>query len=929
MNKNFTKQELHDEVKGLRLQLTEKSESAQAMLLDNIMHSLTKMSVIATDIDLNVIFFSRRAEQIFRYKASEVIGKNLTEIHAMEKVKFSRIENAIKIIKKTGNYECLVNQKTENGIRHLKLKASCILDKNKNISGFVLLTTDKTKEIIAEKKLQKSEKKFRDVIDNAGDGILIGNMKGNIITANKSICKLTGYTKSELTGKHIGFIFSKKMLEEEPLKFDELDKGETIIKERRIKGKKGNEIPIEMNSKRLDNKNYIAVFRDLTEREKTKVLIRKLSTAVKQSANTIVITDTEGNIEYTNPEFTKLTGYTAEEVLGKNFRIINAGKLPKEHYVELWQTITQGNIWKGKLYNEKKNGDYFWEQVTITPIKNESGKIVNYLAIKEDITARKKAEEALKENEEYFRTLIENSTDVISILDNKGNIMYESPAHKYVLGYRKGELAGKNSFELVHPDDRDRILVQFTKLLKNPKNFENVNFRYLHKDGTWLHLEGTGKNLLNSPKINGIVVNYRDVSARKKAEQELKRQNEEYASLNEEYLIQNEELIKAKEKAEESDRLKTEFINNMSHEIRTPMNGILGFSQLLYKRELAEEKRKHYINIIQNSGNQLLYIINNILEISKLGSKQIKSSDKNVCLNDLLLELFSIFDIKAKENKISFYLKKGLSDKESTIMTDPKILKKVLSNLLDNALKFTNNGFVEFGYRLVQTKHALSQLEIYVKDTGTGIRPEKQKIIFEPFSQEETRLTEKIDGLGLGLAISKENAKLIGGKITLISEKGKGSTFFVTIPYKIVYKETIKELLSATKLKKLVKEKYTILIAEDEEVNYLYLETLLVDESELTCKILHAKNGQETVEICKDNSHIDLVLMDLKMPIMNGYEATKLIKEFCPDLPIVAQTAYSTTEDIDKAMSAGCDDFISKPISEDDFNEVINKFIKC
>ena len=290
----------------------------------------------------------------------------------------------------------------------------------------------------------------------------------------------------------------------------------------------------------------------------------------------------------------------------------------------------------------------------------------------------------------------------------------------------------------------------------------------------------------------------------------------------------------------------------------------------------------------------------------------------------MLLELFSIFDIKAKENKTPLYFKKGLSDKQSTIYTDETKLNKILDNLLNNALKFTDEGFIEFGYTIVSkdvSTGTSQQIEIYVKDTGIGIKHEKQEIIFERFSQEEKGLSRKVGGLGLGLSIAKENTELLGGKITLKSEKGKGSTFFVTIPYKPVYSDN--ETMNITTKQ----EELTILIVEDEEVNFLYLETLIEDEIKLECNILHAKHGQEAVDICKAEANIDFVLMDLKMNIMNGYEATKLIKEFRPDLKIVAQTAYTSKEDREKAISAGCDDFISKPISEKILKGFINKYL--
>lgn len=393
--------------------------------------------------------------------------------------------------------------------------------------------------------------------------------------------------------------------------------------------------------------------------------------------------------------------------------------------------------------------------------------------------------------------------------------------------------------------------------------------------------------------------------------------NEEYETINEELKQTNDELFISKEKAEESDRLKTEFINNMSHEIRTPLNGILGFSSILNKPNLTDAKRKNYINIIQNSGKQLMRIIDDILEISKLGTKQVKTIIKEVCLNDLLLDQFSIFDIKAKENKIPLYFKKGLSDKESSIFTDETKLTKILSNLLENALKFTREGFIELGYQLKG-----SELEIYVKDTGIGIKKESQETIFIRFSQEEKELSKNVGGLGLGLSMAKENAELLGGEITLQSEKGKGSTFIVTIPYKPVNSNSdINEEVLTEK-----QDKYTILIVEDEEVNYLYFETLLED-FELNLKILHAKHGKEAVEMCKENTEIDFVLMDLKMPIMNGFIATKLIKEFRHNLPIIAQTSYSTKEEKEQAFLAGCDDFISKPISEETLKKTMNKYL--
>jgi signal transduction histidine kinase/CheY-like chemotaxis protein len=376
----------------------------------------------------------------------------------------------------------------------------------------------------------------------------------------------------------------------------------------------------------------------------------------------------------------------------------------------------------------------------------------------------------------------------------------------------------------------------------------------------------------------------------------------------------NEALVRAKEKAEESNRLKTEFINNMTHEIRTPMNGIMGFSRLLNKKELSEEKREHYINIVNNSGKQLLRIIDDIIEISQLNTQQVKALKTSMCLNDVLLELFSIFDTKAKENKTPLYLIKPLNDEDSTIVSDESKLKKVLSNLLENAFKYTNKGSIELGYNLVD--HVL---HIYVKDTGIGIPKAKRKEIFERFSR-NVDISKNIGGLGLGLSIAQENTRLLGGTIELESELGVGSTFTIKMPY---VKAKIGE--NPHDESDVMNEAPVVLIAEDEEINFLYLETLIKDQLSLNCSILHAKDGKEAIMHCKENPNICMVLMDIKMPVMDGFEATREIKKLKPNLKIIAQTAYSTNEDQQKAMAAGFNDFFSKPMDEEALGKIMRK----
>ncbi len=380
------------------------------------------------------------------------------------------------------------------------------------------------------------------------------------------------------------------------------------------------------------------------------------------------------------------------------------------------------------------------------------------------------------------------------------------------------------------------------------------------------------------------------------------------------------ELRIAKENAEESDRLKTSFIRNISHEIRTPMNGIIGFSEFLDNPDLTDSERQEYARIIINSGKQLMSIIEDILEISKLRSKQVKVNIEKTNLIVLLKALFSIFEIKAKEKNIELYLENGLPDDQNLVLIDKSKLNKIVSNLLDNAIKFTNEGYVKVYYK-IENNHII----ISIEDTGIGINPKDQENIFRSFSQSEKEISKNYGGLGLGLTLAKENVALIGGQIRFKSEKGKGTTFTITLPHNPIESNIIKTSTNSEE-KSPEQEKQIVLIAEDGEVNFLFLKTVLIKMQDYDFVIHRAKNGKEAVDLCMDNSNIDLVLMDIKMPIMDGYDATKHIKKIRPELPVIAQTAYSTEEDIQKALDAGCDDFISKPVDRKILKPILKKY---
>ncbi|MGQ1910253.1 PAS domain-containing hybrid sensor histidine kinase/response regulator [Marinifilum sp. RC60d5] len=530
-----------------------------------------------------------------------------------------------------------------------------------------------------------------------------------------------------------------------------------------------------------------------------------------------------------------------------------------------------------------------------------------------DITEKIAAENALKESETKFRSSFEASDVGMLIVSPDGKIKSANNAACKIFETNIETLTSNSFLNITHPDEieKSQSLYKKAQTLKKPFTIEK---KYLTAKGNLKWGLTTASPVLNDEGVAIYsIAHIQDITIRKNAEEEVIKSRNEYEALAEEYKAQNEELISAIEIAEKSDKLKSEFLQNLSHEIRTPMNAILGFSNFLDLDSISISKRKQYVNIIKNSGNQLLRIIDDILEISALETNHVQVINSKFNLNILLTELFTIFESQAKNQNLALYLNKGLRDHECTILSDESKLRKIMINLIENALKYTYEGYVEIGYQTIE-----NSLILYVRDSGVGISESRQEHIFERFSQAQDELSKKSGGLGLGLSIVKENVKLLGGSIELSSKIKVGSNFTINIPNCICSTSSSTQNLEVNK-------KYEVLIAEDEEINFLYLESLM-EQIAPSCRITHAKDGLEALEMCIDNNY-DLVFMDIKMPKMNGYEATTEIKKRKPKLNIVAQTAYSTQEDQMKAKLAGCNDFMSKPISLKKIQKILNEFL--
>jgi len=941
--KKLSYQELEEKIKQLELSncLLEKSPIIKFLWKKN-------GSCLVESVSANV-------KAVFGYSADELLsGKihynelihpdDLPRVVAEMKENsqfspYSFVHQPYRIITKSGeikwlNDVTLIRRGENNEITHYEGLVSDITEQKeleqklrKQNAEYAILNkkyeTQNRELQIAKKNAEESNERLRSITESTIDVIFVIDKFGKIVFLSKQIEDLLGYKLEELVGKSFTRFVLKKEIPHYFFKLSDIFRNKEVRNFiTYIPHKSGKLIHVEISGKLTRYNGQLAgqgMVRDISEREATKKMLlqseEKLREAQKIAHIGFWFWDIKtGKLTWSEEEYNIFglpVGTVITNSIFQNYVHKDDTKLLEAAYNE---------ILKGKVYDIKfrivVNGKIKWLHETarmqfddnhnplsasgitydITKVMANEEKLKKqneeYAALNEEYQAQNeiisKAKTQIERSEQKFKTFTNQSADGITVADLEGNYVFVNPAFCKMSGYTEAELLQMTVFDMKAPEQSYQSF--YDSKIRTKGVVSRVNL--IRKDGTEYFTEIIGKiiSIGNSDFVFGTI---RDITDKVKAEQE---------------------LIIAKERAEESNRLKTEFLNNMSHEIRTPMNGILGFSEFLSTPNLSEERRRYFVQIIQNSGNQLLSIIDDILEISKLETKQVSVSEDEICLNDFLLELFSVFDIRAKENKIPLYFEKGLSDHAATLRTDKTKLHKIVSNLLENALKFTASGYVKLAYRLKD-----KQIQIYVEDTGIGISTDKQELIFERFSQADKELSRNFGGLGLGLSIAKENAELLGGNITLESEKGKGSTFFVNIPYKPVN-------FDETSQKGNKQPEQTVLIAEDEEINFLYID-ILINNFEQEIKTLHAKNGVEAVEMCKQRSEIKLVLMDIKMPLMNGYTATKLIKEFRPDLPIVVQTAYSTKADEDKAELAGCDAFLSKPIQENVLNELLAKYL--
>lgn len=794
------------------------------------------------------------------------------------------------------------------------------------------------KKAEAEENLKNSEEKLRTLINAMPDLVCFKDGKGRWLVANDYAINLFGLQGVDYFGKTDRELAKySKFYNEAFLQCEETDaiawEKQTLVRlDKTISRPDGttmtfDSIKIPSFDAGGKPKGLVVVERDITERKTVEQELLKLSLVVQQSPVSIVVTDTKGTIEYVNPAACQISGYTSEELIGKNPRVLKSGETPFDEYKTMWDTIISGNDWRGDFHNRKKNGELYWERASISPIKTPDGEITHFLGVKEDITERKHSESLQKALFNISRQVFE-TTDIYHLLEIVKNELSTliNTDNFYVAFYKEETDMLSMAYSVDEQDaitdwPAEKSLTGY--VVKNNKSvlLKSDDFQKLIENGEVELFGADSKIWLGVPlTVNGkpygaiVVQDYHNPNAYTENDLKMLEFIASQISLSVQRQKSILDLHDAFVKAEASDKLKTAFINNISHEIRTPLNGILGFTEMSLSPDTTAEDHELFFSVIKKSSKRLLNTITSYMDISMLVSGTMEISRRPSNIDKLIKEIKSDFAEISSSKSIGFKVSKPDLAEPVIVNTDIEKLRKIITHLLDNAFKFTQKGEISFGYEIKD-----KDIEFSVSDTGTGIKTEALNVIFDAFMQADVSSTRGYEGSGLGLTIANGMVKLLGGNLRIDTERGKGSTFYFTLPFSqnpiLTPVKTIDAPIPAES-----SAKPLILVAEDDDSNYKYIEIVLLYSA---YNVIRAENGIEAVECIRKHPEVSLVLMDIKMPLMDGFEATRQIRTFMPGLPIIALTAHVTAEDEKLAITSGCNEYVTKPVSKAKLLEII------
>ncbi|TSK05219.1 MAG: PAS domain S-box protein [Geobacter sp.] len=652
--------------------------------------------------------------------------------------------------------------------------------------------------------------------------------------------------------------------------------------------------------------------RMIEELRRQKDAAREFQLAIDQAPVTVLVTDREGIIRYVNPHFTKVTGYLASEALGQTPRLVKSGWHPREFYAQMWQTVLSGQVWRGEMRNKRKNGDLYWESASISPVKDASGEISNLVAVKEDITERKRAQEALIRSDERIRLLLESTAEAIFGIDLLGNCTFANRACARLLGYDTAdELLGKNMHLLIHhscPDGTPNPVQQCPvyQVLRGNKGVHGDKEYFWRADGTSFAVEYWSFPQLQDGEPVGGVVTFFDITERKRAEEELRR---------------------ATEAAESATRAKSEFLANMSHEIRTPMNAALGMLYLLQQTELSAQQ-KEFLEKAQSASGVLLRVIDDILDFSKIEAGKMELEHIPFRLEQVLGDLGNVASAILGEKEVAFKVT-AAGDIPELLVGDPIRLGQVLLNLTGNAVKFTEKGSVEVEAALVALEDGEATVRFAVSDTGIGMDEKQREALFLPFSQADSSTTRRYGGTGLGLAICRELVQLMGGRMWVDSEPGRGSTFSFVACFglKDAGQDPVPQPSHAADGETRDLSGVRVLLVEDNKINQ-EVARLILERGGVQVEV--AGNGAEALAMVHAaGASYHAVLMDVHMPVMDGLEAARRMRldPALATLPIIAMTAGALPRERQLCRDAGMNDQVDKPINIPAFFATLGRWV--
>jgi len=777
---------------------------------------------------------------------------------------------------------------------------------------------------------------FKDIVESLNDMIYELDVNGKFYYANSTLEKLSGYTKKELQEIYFWDLVQPEQRNELVAFYQKQRKNKVsdTYYEFILQAKNGEQLWVGQNVKMIFKGEQVisvrAVARDISQfrklqqdfEDKAKELAsanekqKKIQKALEEKnaltelilntmAEAVVVIDNQGRFMLFNEAARHMTGKDSAAIGPENWSEYYGSYYTDRKTLIPTQELPLMRSLKGKavrnfdsyLHNQVNNEGLF-VRYNSRPLKNKSGEIIGALLVTTNIDEQKKSEIKLRESEEKFRAMSDASPLGIIVINREGSCQYSNLQYQKLSGLSFEDTLESGWIRAIHEDDVEQVFIEWDKAIKRNELFD-AEHRFVKPNGKVLWVNTKASPMKISDEIVGYVGTVEDITSRKEHEKH---------------------LLKAKEMAEEASQAKAEFLSNMSHELRTPLNAVIGMAHLLQDGDPLPHQRE-YLNVLRFSADNLLMLINDILDYNKIESGKITLEEAEINLKQLVINIQKAMSITVKDKGLDFQLDID-PDIPDVILADQIRLNQIITNLASNAIKFTDKGFIKIGLDLISTKDNKATITFSVEDSGIGISKDKQELIFDRFKQAEEATTRKYGGSGLGLAISKKLVELQGGNITLESDVNKGSKFSFSLTFKSINNKrnepSMEQGAFPTSLSGV-----RVLVAEDNKINQMVV-TKFLHKWDIFVEV--ADNGKVAIQKLKE-SFFDLVLMDLQMPIMDGYEATRLIKAD-PEIsktPIVALTASALSEEKKSVFNVGMSDFVTKPFNP---SELYNKIAK-